>query len=69
MLDIYIYMWLELGYAPNKGHYGYDCHDKLPVALQLTQPVREMGIKNIPGGKGFPACNADNLTAMNKLSV
>jgi hypothetical protein len=42
--------------------------DKFPVALQSTQPVREMDIKNIPGGKGLP-CEADNLTGKNKLIV
>jgi hypothetical protein len=34
------------------------------MALGLTQPVREMSTGNIPGGKGWPTCKADNLTAI-----
>jgi hypothetical protein len=34
------------------------------MALGLTQPLTEMSIRNIPGGKGRPAHKADNLTAI-----
>jgi hypothetical protein len=34
------------------------------LALGLTQPLVEMSTRNLPGGKGRPARNADNLTAI-----
>jgi hypothetical protein len=34
------------------------------VALGSTQPVTEMSTRNLPGGKGRPACKADNLTTI-----
>jgi hypothetical protein len=33
-------------------------------ALESTQPLTEMSIRNLPGGKGRPARGADNLTAI-----
>jgi hypothetical protein len=39
----------------------------LPVALWTlgsTQPLTEMSTRNLPGGKGWPARGADNLTAI-----
>jgi hypothetical protein len=39
------------------------------MALGLTQPLTEMSIRNIPGGKGRPARNADNITAICELDV
>jgi hypothetical protein len=33
------------------------------VALGSTQPLTEMSIRNLPGGKKRPAPRADNLTA------
>jgi hypothetical protein len=39
------------------------------VALGSTQPVTEMNTKNLPGGKGRPACKADNLTAICEPTV
>jgi hypothetical protein len=33
------------------------------MALRSTQPLTEMGTRNVPGGKGRSACKADNLTA------
>jgi hypothetical protein len=33
------------------------------MALWSTQPLTEMSIRNIPGGKGRSARKADNLTA------
>jgi hypothetical protein len=32
------------------------------MALGSTQPLREMSTRNLSGGKGRPACGADNLT-------
>jgi hypothetical protein len=34
------------------------------MALGSTQPITEMSAKNIPGGKGQPARDAENLTAI-----
>jgi hypothetical protein len=39
----------------------------LPAALWpwgSTQPLTEMSTRNLPGGKGRPAREADNLTAI-----
>jgi hypothetical protein len=33
------------------------------VALGSTQRLTEMSTRNLPGGKGRPACKTDNLTA------
>jgi hypothetical protein len=38
------------------------------MALGSTQPPTEMSTRNLPGGKGRPACEADNLTAVCELS-
>jgi hypothetical protein len=34
------------------------------MALGSTQPLIEMSTKNLPGGKGRPACKASKLTAI-----
>jgi hypothetical protein len=34
------------------------------MALGSTHPLREMSIRNLPGGNGRPARKADNLTAI-----
>jgi hypothetical protein len=34
------------------------------MVLGLTQPLTEMSTRNLPGGKGWGACKADNLTAI-----
>jgi hypothetical protein len=34
------------------------------MPLDSTQPVTEMSIRKLPGGKGRPARKADNLTAI-----
>jgi hypothetical protein len=34
------------------------------MALGSTQPLTEMSTRNLPGGKGRTACEADNLTAV-----
>jgi hypothetical protein len=39
------------------------------MALGSTQPLTEMSTRNCPGGKGLPACKADNLTALCELIV
>jgi hypothetical protein len=39
------------------------------MALESTQPLTEMSIRNLPGGKGRPVRKADNLTAICEPSV
>jgi hypothetical protein len=34
------------------------------MALGSTQPLTEMSTRNLPGGKGWTARKADNLTAI-----
>jgi hypothetical protein len=34
------------------------------MTLGSTQPLTEMSTRNLPGGNGRPACEADNLTAI-----
>jgi hypothetical protein len=34
------------------------------MTLGLTQPVTEVSTRNLPGGEGWRACKADNLTAI-----
>jgi hypothetical protein len=34
------------------------------MSLSSTQPLTEMSIENLPGGKGRSARNADNFTAI-----
>jgi hypothetical protein len=34
------------------------------MALGSTQPLTEMSTRNLPGGKGWAARKADNLTAI-----
>jgi hypothetical protein len=39
------------------------------MALGSTQPLTEMSTRNIPGGKGWPAHKADNLTTICEPTV
>jgi hypothetical protein len=39
------------------------------MALRSTQPLTEMSTRNLPEGKGRPAREADNLTAVSRLST
>jgi hypothetical protein len=39
------------------------------MALGSTLPLTEMSTRNLPGGKGWPARKADNLTAICELIV
>jgi hypothetical protein len=39
------------------------------MALGSTQPLTEMSTRNLPGGKGQPACEADNLTTIREPVV
>jgi hypothetical protein len=34
------------------------------MTLYSTQPLTGMSTRNVPGGKGRPACKVDNLTAI-----
>jgi hypothetical protein len=39
------------------------------MALGLTQPLKKISIRNIPGSKGRPVRKADNLTAICEPTV
>jgi hypothetical protein len=39
------------------------------MALGSTQPLTEMSTRNLPGGKGWPARKADNLTIIYQPTV
>jgi hypothetical protein len=39
------------------------------MALGLTQPLTEISTRNLPGGKGQPAHEADNLNAICEPTV
>jgi hypothetical protein len=39
------------------------------MALGSTQPLTEMSTRNLPGGKGRPAREPDNLTAICETTV
>jgi hypothetical protein len=39
------------------------------MALGSTQPLAEMSVRNLPGGKGRPTPKADNLTAIYEPTV
>jgi hypothetical protein len=41
----------------------------LALALGWTQPLTEMSIRNLPGGKGRPAPKAHNLTALRESII
>jgi hypothetical protein len=40
-----------------------------PSSCTVPQPLTEMSTRNLPRGKGLPACKADNLTAICELTV
>jgi hypothetical protein len=40
-----------------------------PMAPGSTQLLTEMNIKNLPGGKGWPERNTDNLTTICESTV
>jgi hypothetical protein len=39
------------------------------MAPESNQPLTEMSIRNLPGGKERPARKADNLTAICEMTV
>jgi hypothetical protein len=39
------------------------------MVVLSTQPLTEMSTRNLPGGKEWRVCNADNLTAICELIV
>jgi hypothetical protein len=39
------------------------------MALMLTQPVTEMSTRDLPVGKEWPACKADNLAVICEAMV
>jgi hypothetical protein len=39
------------------------------MALGSTQPLTKMSTRNLPGGKKWPACRADNIAAIYEMKV
>jgi hypothetical protein len=39
------------------------------MTLGLTQPLKEIGTRNLPGGEGQPASKADYLTQISELTL
>jgi hypothetical protein len=67
--------WLLRHYATNRkiagsitdeviGFFNVPNPSSRTMALGSTQPLTEMGTRNLPGGKGRPARKSDNLTAI-----
>jgi hypothetical protein len=54
------------GFDSRLGHWisQLTCLSSSTMALGLTQPLTEMSTRNLPGGKGRPTREADNLTAI-----
>jgi hypothetical protein len=64
-MHVRTHVWRALYYKP-EGR-GFDSRfnpSSHTVALGSSQPLTEMNIRNLSGGKGRPARKADNLTAM-----
>jgi hypothetical protein len=38
--------------------------EHLPIVIQMGSLLTKMSTRNLPGGKGWPAGGADNLTAI-----
>jgi hypothetical protein len=58
--------WKVAGSIPNKV-IEFSNSNSLPsrtMALETTQPLTEIGARNLPGGKGRLVRKADNLTAI-----
>jgi hypothetical protein len=47
-----------VGSSPDEVDFSID------LILGSTQPLTEMSTRNLPGGEGWPARDADNLTAI-----
>jgi hypothetical protein len=66
-LEYYIgWAILNIGLIPDEviGFFNLPNPSSRTMALGSTQPLTEMNIRNLPGGKGGPARKADNLTAI-----
>jgi hypothetical protein len=44
-------------------------HSSHTMALELTQPLKKMSTRNLPGGKKRPVRRANNLTAICEPNV
>jgi hypothetical protein len=51
------------------GFFNWPNPSSCSMALGSTQPLTEMSTRNLPGGKGWPAPEADNLTAICRLTT
>jgi hypothetical protein len=50
-------------------HFSSDLNFHLHCGPRTTLPLTEMGIRNLPGGNGWPVHKADNLTAICEPNV
>jgi hypothetical protein len=56
-------------YTDVMGFFNWPNPPSRPMALGSTQPLTEMSTRNLPGGKGPQAREADNLTAICEPTV
>jgi hypothetical protein len=59
------------GSIPDKviGFFSWPNPSSHTMALESTQPLTEISTKNLPGGKGWPVCKANNLTAISDTII
>jgi hypothetical protein len=66
----YATSWKVTGLSPNHVEFfNLPNPSCCTTALGLTQPLTEMSTRNLPRGKGWPECRADNLTAICEQTV
>jgi hypothetical protein len=63
--------WKIAGSIPDNatGFFNLPNPSSRTISLGSTQPLTEMSIRNLPGGKGWVAHKADNLTAICEPTV
>jgi hypothetical protein len=66
LVEVLCYKLEVAGSIPNEDIGFFNCFNpsSRSIALESTQPLTEMSTRNIRGGKGRPAHEADNLTAI-----
>jgi hypothetical protein len=60
---------MVVGLIPDKviGFFNLPNPSSCTMVLGSTQPLTEISIRNLPGGKERPVCKAQNLTAICEL--
>jgi hypothetical protein len=71
VVGYYATSWKVASSIPDKviGFLNWPNPSSHTMALESTQPLTEMSTRNLPGGKGQPAHEADNLTAIHEPIV